>query len=199
MKSTQYVLMLFLSIISAFLGGTVGVWFLMPPSVLAQDGPQKQTIEAERFVLKDAQGRMRAELGTSLSDHPVLWFYDEEGRTGTNVGWSSISFHEGQGAINSRGHISGSGARFSDLDGRELTLTPWTFAMSEDDGSVLGKNRVVIAGGDKPWIKITDDEGFQAALGSTGTVETRTGKTNQTSAASLILFGKDGTAIWSAP
>lgn len=77
MKSMQYVLMLFLSIISAFLGGTVGVWFLMPPSVLAQDEPQKQIVEAERFVLKDGEGRTRASLHVGPAG-PGLYLYDEE-------------------------------------------------------------------------------------------------------------------------
>lgn len=62
-----------------------------------------------------------------------------------------------------------------------------------------GGGEVSIVGGSEPWIEIIDDEGFQAVLGSTGTVETRTGRTNQTSAATLTLFDKAGTVIWSAP
>jgi len=157
-------------------------------------------ITAKGFVLKDSEGRRRAELGPSLSEHPVLWFYDEEGRKGTTVGWASISFYDGQDVTNRGGYVSSSGARFVDTDGRELRLSPWNFTMSErGDGILAGEDRVRITGGDSPRIKIIDEEGFQAILGSTGTVETRTGRTNQTSAASLIMFGKDGTAIWSAP
>jgi len=149
-------------------------------------------ITAKGFVLKDSEGRRRAELGPSLSEHPVLWFYDEEGKQGTVVGSDSISFHEGQGR--SRGFLNGSGASFSDTDGKMLRLGTSFLYISEDNGSFI-----TIAGGDTPRIEIIDEEGFQAILGSTSTVETRTGRTNQTSAASLILFGKDGKAIWSAP
>lgn len=66
-------------------------------------------------------------------------------------------------------------------------------------GGVGDKDSIVILRDDAPRITIIDDEGFQAVLGSTGTVETRTGRTNQTSAASLILFGKDKEVLWSAP
>ena len=147
MNRKQLLLTLSVAVISGFLGGAFSVWLLMPPSVLAQDKPPKQTIEAEEFVLKDAQGRIRAKLGTSLSDHPVLWFYDEEGRKGTTVGWSMISFYDGQSVLNKSGYVSGSAARFSDPDGRALTLTSWIFSMSEDDGSFTGKDTVSILWG----------------------------------------------------
>ena len=112
----------------------------------------------------------------------------------------SISFYDGQDAIFKNGYISGRAARFREPDGSgELRLNSSSLTIVEDDDSVLGKDQVVIVGGDNPWIKITDEEGFKAALGHTGTVNTRTGRTNETSAASLILFGKDGTAIWIAP
>jgi len=85
MKSMQYVLILFLSIISAFLGGTFGVWFLMPPSVLAQDGPQK-VIEAQEFRVVDAEGQVKVLLNVLedgnanvvlLGDTPALSFWDQ--------------------------------------------------------------------------------------------------------------------------
>jgi len=61
MNQKQFLLTLLLAVISAFLGGTVGVWFLMPPSVLAQDETPK-VIEAEEFRVVDAVGRARAVL-----------------------------------------------------------------------------------------------------------------------------------------
>ena len=70
MKSMQYVLILFLSIISAFLGGALSVWFLMLPSVLAQDEPPK-VIEAEQFRVVDEEGKTMARL--SLAG---LFIYD---------------------------------------------------------------------------------------------------------------------------
>ena len=70
MKSMQYVLMLALSIISGFLGGVLSVWFLMPPSVLAQDESPK-VITAERIEIVDENGAKRLILlagGIALAD-----------------------------------------------------------------------------------------------------------------------------------
>jgi len=159
MNHKQFIFTLLLALLSGLMGGVLSIWFLMPPSVLAQDEPQKRTIEAESFVLKDDQGRIRAELSMWF-EHPTLQMYDVEGETHTLVGEGVIAVYR--------------------------------------DG-ILAEGSIFIDGGIIPSIKITDNEGFQAVLGSTNTVETRTGRTNQTSAASLILFGKDGTAIWSAP
>jgi len=190
MKRKQFLLTLLVAIISAFLGGTLGVWFLMPPSVLAQDEPSK-VIEAERFVLRDAQGRMRAELSTNFAPLPLLLFYDERGERRTTVGQHAVLV---AGPDDSYVMLSPDEVQITDANGDRLRLNPDSLTISEDDGSFVS-----IAGGDTPRIEIIDEEGFQAVLGSTGTVETRTGKTNQTSAASLILFGKDKKVLWSAP
>ncbi len=91
MRRKQLVFVLLVGLISGFLGGVLSIWFLMPPSVWAQDEPQK-VIEAERFVLKDAQGRMRAELSINDGNTPGLWFYDIQGsRVGALMG-SGILF-----------------------------------------------------------------------------------------------------------
>ena len=50
-----------------------------------------------------------------------------------------------------------------------------------------------------PFIVANDSEGFSAELGSTSLVTTRTGEQHKSSAASLVLFGKDGKVLWSAP
>ena len=159
MRRKQLVFVLLVGLISGFLGGVLSIRFLLPPNVLAQDEPQK-VITAERFVLKDDQGRMRAELVMTFADSPVLRFYDAEGETQTIVGEGVIAVYR--------------------------------------DG-ILGEGSIFIDGGDTPGITIADEEGFEAILGITSTVNTRTGRTNQTSAASLILFGKDRKVIWSAP
>ena len=62
MNQKQFLLTLLVATFSAFLGGTFGVWLLMPPSVLAQDEPQK-VIEAQEFRVVDSNGTTRATLG----------------------------------------------------------------------------------------------------------------------------------------
>ncbi len=44
------------------MGGVLSIWFLMPPSVLVQDAPQK-VITAENFQLVDKHGKVRGEFG----------------------------------------------------------------------------------------------------------------------------------------
>jgi hypothetical protein len=48
-------------------------------------------------------------------------------------------------------------------------------------------------------LAVGDREGFHAELGNTDLVTLRTGEKHKTSAASLVLFGKDGKVLWSAP
>ena len=51
-------------LLSGFMGGVLSIWFLMPPSVLAQDEPPK-VIEAEGFRVVDDEGNTLATLGAS--------------------------------------------------------------------------------------------------------------------------------------
>jgi hypothetical protein len=52
-----------------------------------------------------------------------------------------------------------------------------------------------------PFIQILGSKGFSMDLGSIGTVNKKTGATQQTSAASIVMFGndKDQHVIWQAP
>jgi hypothetical protein len=50
---------------------------------------------------------------------------------------------------------------------------------------------------DEPSIGLEDPQGFSAVFGSTAFLGPGSGR--PTSAASLVLFGKDGAALWSAP
>lgn len=52
-----------------------------------------------------------------------------------------------------------------------------------------------------PTIELSDAQGFRMNLGTTGTVSARSGSTEQTSAASIVMFGNDEKhhVIWKAP
>jgi hypothetical protein len=52
---------------------------------------------------------------------------------------------------------------------------------------------------DDPELRLTDESGFSAAMGSVDLETARSGEKHKTSAASLVLLGKDGKAIWRAP
>jgi len=77
MNRKQFLLTLSATVISAFLGGAVSVWLLMPQSVLAQDSPQK-VIEAEQFRVVDQDGNIRISLGTGVLGGTYLSLSDEK-------------------------------------------------------------------------------------------------------------------------
>ena len=52
---------------------------------------------------------------------------------------------------------------------------------------------------DGPNITVEDKEGYSTEIGGTDLVQTKTGKKEQTPAASLVLFDKDKKVLWSAP
>lgn len=52
---------------------------------------------------------------------------------------------------------------------------------------------------EKASLEVSDKQGFRTKIGSTELETPRTGETHKTSAASVVLFGKDGKTLWSAP
>lgn len=50
-----------------------------------------------------------------------------------------------------------------------------------------------------PRLLLSDKEGYSSVLGKSDLVITKTGKTDQAPAASLVLFSKDNKVMWSAP
>jgi hypothetical protein len=63
----------------AFVVGVACQRWIDPPSVKAYRAPA--TVESQSFVLKDAEGRTRAELRIDRNGQPVLQFLDERGKT----------------------------------------------------------------------------------------------------------------------
>jgi hypothetical protein len=77
---------------------------------------------------------------------------------------------------------------------------------SSDDGAtvnLIGENseqRVQLsAGSHDSTLRLSDSKGFSAWLGNAYLQSEKKGTQKNTSAASLILFGKEGEVLWSAP
>jgi len=64
-----------------------------------------------------------------------------------------------------------------------------------------GRAQMVVSPSGSPDITLADANGFEMDLGSAGTVNSKTGATEQTSAASIVIFGNDEKrhVIWQAP
>jgi hypothetical protein len=213
-------------------------------------------VEANRFLLKDSEGRVRAELSME-SGKPTLYLRDEKGFPLVGLlGGDEPSLtltravNEEQVAISARkeayglavygklaphqtgnGIVAGLGVTggfpalsLFDNAGKERAtvqvdeLGMPALTLSDPDGSpraqliligdtpilqlVRNKTKAHVRlwlGPDDPNLTLTDDEGYSTEIGRAGLVTPSTGETHQTSAASLVLFGKDGKVLWSAP
>jgi hypothetical protein len=170
----------------------LGVAALIVPALLIVMGqaPSKKTVEANEFILRDDGGNIRARLFVTqkaattmtlpgmtmpvmFAPNATLALYDEKGQTKVILNDSDITFE------NAQGHLGGSlGSGILSLQGSGdssfALLTPYNLSLSDADG-------------------------FSATLGSSNLVSPRTGETQKTSAASLVMFGKNKNVIWKAP
>lgn len=96
----------------------------------------------------------------------------------------------GEGAVTTRYVLAGNGSE--------------DWATISDGGLFLASNRtkrVVLSasGPSSPSIEVADSEGYATEIGVTGRTYPTTGETQKSSAASLVLLGKDQSVLWSAP
>jgi hypothetical protein len=80
------------------------------------------------------------------------------------------------------------------------------FPSGEAGVSLYGANLassagIVVDSSGEPTIALKDTQGFGMDMGSTNTVAPTTGETQQTPAASIVMFGRDKKhpVIWQAP
>jgi hypothetical protein len=150
--------------------------------LLTAQKPVARTIEAQGFVLKDAAGKVRAELHITDSG-PELRMYDSQHNTSAlliqdeKIGPTLALFTE-----------QGSSAVVSLYDNGPRVF----LRMGKADANLS-------VGKDGPNLILKDSEGFNTSIGSEGLVNSKTGEKLQSSAASIHLFDKDGHPLWSAP
>jgi hypothetical protein len=137
--------------------------------------PSKKTVEANEFILNDDKGNVRARLRMGLTA-PQLELVDEKGtaRVRLRGGYSLVG-----------GPVNFSGISLFDEHGRERG----TFDADENGAEIMVSGPVTVS----------EEQGFQATLGTTDLVTPRSGETHKTSAASLVLFDKSKNVIWKAP
>jgi hypothetical protein len=64
---------------------------------------------------------------------------------------------------------------------------------------LLGKNGTIHLDTSSPGVEVTDNNGFAANLRSSELVTPAKGESETTSAASLVLSGKNGRILWRSP
>lgn len=214
--------------------GGLGVLVLAGVVLLMGQAHPNRTIEAEKFVLKDASGRIRARLEMELVDRPTLTLLDARGfplvslAAGENplltlckghcekqaqlviskdlVGLALYEGGEGWNPMaGEQGKLNGLRAGFGVIKGIP-GLNLFGTNLNEQASLDLEKGpRLLLSSPDgmlsfeKTSFELSDMQGFRTMIGSTELETPRTGETHKTSAASIVLFGKDGKALWSAP
>jgi hypothetical protein len=177
-------------------GGCVVLVGVVSAMLMGQARPSR-TVEAEKFALKDADGRTRAEMSFWESE-PLLAFYDTEGRrtlglsgtvlslTQSNVkGKAGIYLEAGRPSIGPSGEERGGPSlKFYDADGKNtagLSSTHVYFGARSGEGfpnrAALSINGLVFA---------NPDGKFVAVLGGQKDIS------DQTTVPVLSLFGSEG-------
>jgi hypothetical protein len=198
------------------------VIFLATGAAVAMgQAPAKRIVVADQFILKDSAGIVRATLGFDRNE-PTLTLIDANGRVRANLRTESINFLDVNGT---QRVMMGSSTEISTklVEGEEqiidqgpgLTLSAadkkWMVdlrGMSEGGSlSLFGQSpansdrqqAVLASTADGPSLTLSDTQGFKAIVGKASLRSPSTGTTSKTSAASVILFDKQGASVWSAP
>ena len=187
----------------------IGIVAIVFASVLFIIGPAKtdKVVEANEFRLVDSAGKVRALLSMEPVSGPELSFYDDDGAV---VAYISTTPDPGLflGKPGTKGvaviragtpdtkpptqpilYLGGPAGNVQLAGGTAKSIrifdSAGTFTVTNDENG--------------PNITLVDKEGYSTEIGKTAFVQPKTGKREQTPAASLALFDNDGKVLWSAP
>ncbi len=153
--------------------------------LMGQATRKSRTVEAERFNLLDSTGKTRAEL-LMLTDGPALKLYDSN-----QVARVVLSIYQDMPNLGlyDRSGIVRLGLTDRPQDGPSLWL-----------GDATGRPRAQLdAIGEHPRLYLQDKKGLAASIGDDTVQNLQTGEMENTSAASVVLFGSGRKVIWRAP
>lgn len=175
--------------------------------------PPAQTITAHEFDVVDGSGRVRVRMTVLPSGEPKILLYDPQGKARVGMGVNAsggavIGFADAQGNTRVGMGVLQSGMpdiRLYDSQGKprmEMEVVASdvpSITLLDGQGNICVEMDALPSG--EPIILVKDAQGFRMDLGSTGTVTPATGVTQQTSAASIVMFGNDEkhSVIWKAP
>jgi hypothetical protein len=199
------------------------VTLLVIARIAVWGGRRTHRLEAEEFVLRDARGIARARLAVN-GDFTDLSLFGENER---GIATLSASEHGGQVHLLGPGkafatldvtdsigsglhlhHANSWAGVLAAQDSADLTLsTPEAqaskvvtmqpraaYPVSKGAGSAtVGVDQ------DGPYLNLQDKRSFQATVGSIALTDATSGRSSNTSAASLLMFGRNGKVIWRAP
>ena len=151
--------------------------------LMGQSAPTPQVIEAQRFVLKDAKGNVRAWLGLfGKGSELVLGNVNKESKMSLKVSEDASDLHF-YGGVHS---------------GMNLGVDLGNPAISMADAEANGTAEISFSTAG-PAMSLHDGRGFSTTIGAAQPRTQAGGEVKQPSAASVILRDKSGTIIWKAP
>lgn len=175
--------------------------------------PVPQIIKAHEFEVVDGAGRVRIRLSTTPGEASVAVLKAQGNRAASmEVDYPGLSFivagqYGGDVALlTSSAHNSSVGVDYApDWDavvagksGKALRDALKSYRTRLENGPSVDMS---VSSSGRTSITLQDAQGFSTDLGSTDTVIQATGATQQTSAASIVMFGNDKRhhVIWRAP
>jgi len=164
-----------------------------------------ETIDAQRFVLKNARGETRAQLGLLGGEFPQLTFLDAKGKTRLSLDLlldqPSLTLFDSKGVRASLGLVLDMPVlSLHDANGKKRVwlAVPSNPVLTLYDGKEEERVSLTLLD-NQPSLQVSDSAGFKAVVGTVGLATPTTGESQQTSAASVVLFGKDGKVLWRVP
>ncbi len=149
--------------------------------------PGPKNVEAESFVLKDTNGRVRAELAMSGAG-PSLKLRDEKGSALVTLSLNDSAPSGPLLLLSDPQHHASFALSVLEGAGSQLSL-----AGERPDIQLRLRTAP-----DGTALELSDKDGFSATIGN-GVQASKNGKAKKTSAASIALFGKDRRVLWSTP
>jgi hypothetical protein len=151
-----------------------------------------KVVTANEFVLKDADGKVRVQIGMGLDfmhkDGPAIVLFDAR-----NDSRIILATSEEQAGIVVNSPLARASSQM------------WAASPAKGNSGLgvtgpAGVFRVNLNGplDEGPLVAIEDKEGYSTHIGRSDLV-TKTGREEKTPAASIILFNKDKKTMWSAP
>jgi hypothetical protein len=146
-----------------------------------------KNIEAESFILKDANGRVRAELSMGGTG-PSFKFRDQSGSALVTLSLNDAAPSGPFLLLSDPQHHAGLSMSVLAGAGSQLSLT----GERADIQAHIGVTP------DGTTLALSDQNGFTTNIGN-GVQPSKGGQIKKTSAASITLFNKDRKVLWSAP
>jgi hypothetical protein len=203
----------------------VGAALFMAQAAPKHRGIEERLISTQKLLLTDAAGEIKASL-TVTERGPALVFFDAKGNPAISFALnqdepkiylnstkrqSFASLDPNRISLNEANEQTGktvalsihsSGVGLSLDDGRgvraHFMLSPSgpTLGLNDETGE---KSATLSYTKEGPSLELEDTQGYSAVLGRSGLVKAITGESQQTSAASLVLFDKEKKVIWKTP